>query len=153
MDHAKAPSDDLAFRVMNEIGIISQLGSTLFERVLPAGMTIAQFSVLNHFVRLGGPKRPTDLARAFQVAKATMTSTLGRLEGKGLVRIVADASDGRGRLVAITDEGRAMRDRSIAALGPALAELAERIGTEPLAAALEPLQAIRTGLDGMRSAP
>ena len=44
-------NDPLAFRVMNEIGIISQLGATLFERVMPDGMTLAQFTVLNRFVQ------------------------------------------------------------------------------------------------------
>lgn len=44
-------SDRVAFRVMNEIGIIDQLGTTLFERAMPHGLTLPQFIVLNHFVR------------------------------------------------------------------------------------------------------
>ena len=78
-------SDPLAFRVMNEIGIIDQLGSTLFERSMPFGLTLPQFVVLNHFVRVGGHRSPVELASAIQVTKATMTSTLQRLERKGFV--------------------------------------------------------------------
>ena len=43
----------LYFQMFNEIGIISQLSSNRLERVLPEGMSIAQFSLLNHLVRLG----------------------------------------------------------------------------------------------------
>lgn len=145
-----ASDADLLFRVFNEVGIIAQLSSTAFERVMPEGMTLAQFTILNHFVRLGGSRRPSDLARAFQVTRATMTSTLQRLEPKGLVRIVADDSDGRGRLVEITDAGRAMHADCIARLAPVLEDLLAQIGRAPFAAALAPLAEIRTRLDALR---
>jgi DNA-binding MarR family transcriptional regulator len=89
--------DPLAFRVLNEIGIIDQLGTTLFERAMPHGLTVPQFVVLNHFVRLGGDKTPMALAEALQVTKATMTSTLQRLEQKGFIAVTPDPHDGRGR--------------------------------------------------------
>ena len=38
--------DPIAFRVMNEIGIIDQLGRTIFERAMPHGLTVSQFVVL-----------------------------------------------------------------------------------------------------------
>lgn len=145
-----ASDADLLFRVFNEVGIIAQLSSTAFERVMPEGMTLAQFTILNHFVRLGGRRRPSDLARAFQVTRATMTSTLQRLEPKGLVQIVPDDSDGRGRLVEITDAGRAVHADCIARLAPVLDGLLERIGRTPFAAALAPLTEIRTRLDALR---
>mgnify|MGYP002781193073 CR=1 FL=1 len=145
-----APTQTL-FRVLNEIGIISQLAGNAFERVMPDGMTLAQFTVLNHFVRLGGPKRPSELARAFQVTKATMTSTLHRMEGKGLVAIVSDDSDGRGRLVTITDAGRAMHAACIGRLAPVLEDLRAAIGDAPFAAVLAPLAQIRETLDRLRS--
>jgi DNA-binding MarR family transcriptional regulator len=147
---APASDADLLFRVFNEVGIIAQLSSTAFERVMPEGMTLAQFSILNHFVRLGGRKRPSDLASAFQVTRATMTSTLQRLEPKGLVEIVADESDGRGRLVAITDAGRAMHADCLQRLGPLLADILAQVGRGPFAAALAPLAEIREKLDRMR---
>src|SRR3712207_5255456 len=58
----RADQDPLAFRVFNEIGIIEQLSRTMFERVMPDGLTVPQFSVLNHFVRLGGERSPAQLA-------------------------------------------------------------------------------------------
>ncbi len=151
MTRPKSTGDaDLLFRVFNEVGIIAQLSSTAFERVMPDGMTLAQFTILNHFVRLGGRRRPSDLARAFQVTRATMTSTLQRLEPKGLVNIIADESDGRGRLVEITDAGRAIHADCLARLAPVLASLLQTIGSAPFAAALAPLTEIREKLDRMR---
>ena len=77
-----------AFELFNEIGIINQLATTMFERVLPKGMTQAQFTVLNHFVRLGHQERsPAQLAFAFQVTRPTMTSTLSRMERAGLILV------------------------------------------------------------------
>jgi len=151
MTRPKTTSDaDLLFRVFNEVGIIAQLSSTAFERVMPDGMTLAQFTILNHFVRLGGRRRPSDLARAFQVTRATMTSTLQRLELKGLVSIIADESDGRGRLVEITDAGRAIHADCLSRLAPVLDSLLDAIGSAPFAAALAPLTEIREKLDRMR---
>lgn len=54
-------TDAVAFRVMNEIGIIDQLERNLFERVLPHDLTVPQFIVVNHFVRLGGDRSPHEL--------------------------------------------------------------------------------------------
>ncbi|MBM3523405.1 MAG: MarR family transcriptional regulator [Alphaproteobacteria bacterium] len=142
--------DPPAFRALNEIGIISQLATTTFERAVPEGMTIAQFSVLNHFVRLGGTRTPSALARAFQVSKGTMTSTLGRLVEKGLIEIVPDEIDARAKQVAITAAGRRMREACVAALAPALAELTRRVSPDTLAALLPLLAELRTTLDAMR---
>jgi DNA-binding MarR family transcriptional regulator len=142
--------DDPVFRVFNEVGIIAQLGSTLFERVMPTGMTIAQFTVLNHFVRLGGVKRPSELASAFQVSRGTMTSTLSRLEAKGLVSSTADGTDGRGRLVSITDAGTVMRETCLAALQPVIVKLTAALGIDVFEAALPSLITMRRELDNMR---
>ncbi|KAA2236856.1 hypothetical protein [Salinarimonas soli] len=46
-------SAPLAFRVFNEIGIVERLSRTMFDRVMPDGLALPQFVVLNHFVRLG----------------------------------------------------------------------------------------------------
>ena len=56
-------NDPATFQLFNEIGIIQQLVNTRFERALPDGLTASQFGVLNHFVRLGGERAPSDLGR------------------------------------------------------------------------------------------
>lgn len=142
--------DPLAFRVLNEVAIINQLASRAFENALPAGLSLAQFSVLNHLVRLGDDRTPARIAAAFQVPRPTMTHTLGRLAAAGLVRLVPDPDDGRGKRVRLTPEGTAMRARAVAATAPLLAGLGEAV-PEPLLASLLPLLAdLRARLDAAR---
>lgn len=144
------PADDPVFAVLNEIGICAQLSANAFERVMPDGMTLAQFVVLNHFVRLGGARRPGELARAFQVTKSTMSSTLARLEAKGLIRRRADAADGRAASVEIAEAGRRMRARCLAALAPEIGALRARLGAEIFERVLPDLRRLRADLDAHR---
>lgn len=141
-------SDPIAFEVFNEIGIIEQLARNRVERVLP--ITLAQFSILNNFVRLGGERSPAGLADAFQVTRQTMTSTLGRLEAAGLVAIRPDPDDGRAKIVSITDAGRAIRQRCLDAQAPLLAELQALLPEAELAALLPGLRRLRVLLDSNR---
>lgn len=144
-------TDPLSYRVFNEIGIIDQLTSHAFSQVLPGRMTIAQFGVLNHFVRLGHDFRtPAQLASAFQVSRPTMTSTLSRLEREGLVAIVSDPDDGRGKRVSITAQGRRIRDECVARLGEPLAEVEARIPSQLFEQLLPLLTRLRQILDQMR---
>jgi DNA-binding MarR family transcriptional regulator len=144
--------DPIAFRVLNEIGIISQLAGTLFERAMPDGMTLAQFSVLNHFVRLGGVRSPNELARAFQVTKSTMTSTLKKLEARGCIVVRPDPADSRRKCVSITAKGTRARNTAIARLGPFLERLAAHDVAASFPAILQPLTDLRIWLDRQRQA-
>ncbi|MGC1469785.1 MAG: MarR family transcriptional regulator [Sphingorhabdus sp.] len=144
-------SDPLAFEFFNEIGIIDQLIGTMLTNALPTGMTKAQFTVLNHFVRLGlTEKSPADLASAFQVRRPTITSTLARMENAGLVSIRADPRDARGKLVSLTPAGRDMRERCITALGSIAPALEPIIADAEMQALLPTLRKLRVGLDKLR---
>ena len=140
----------LYFRLFTEIGIIAQLSGNKLERVLPEGMSLAQFSVLNHFARLGGAWSPSRLAAAFQVTKGAMTNTLQRLEGQGFVKIVADAADARAKLVEITDAGRRAREAAILATWPIIAQMAALVSATDVKAALPFLESLRKVLDENR---
>ena len=145
------PDDPLAFRVFNEIGIIDQLASHGFSQVLPGRMTPAQFTVLNHFVRLGHTWRtPAQLASAFQVSRPTITSTLSRLERAGLIRIDPDPDDGRAKRVSLTAKGRAMREECIARLAAPLADVERNVPPELLEQLLPLLSQLRQIIDRMR---
>jgi len=138
------------FRLFNEIGIIAQLSGNKLERVLPDGMSMAQFSVLNHFCRLGGAWSPTRLAAAFQVTKGAMTNTLQRLEAQGFVTIQADDEDARAKIVEITDAGRSAREAAIRATGPIMMQLAGLLPLADVKAALPFLEFVRITLDANR---
>lgn len=145
--------EDLAhlyFRMFTEIGIIAQLSGNSLERVLPEGMSLAQFGVLNHFVRLGGAWAPSRLAAAFQVTKGAMTNTLQRLEAQGFVKVTDDPKDARAKLAEITETGRKAREQAIRAIGPVMAGITADIPPADVKAALPFLENLRKILDARR---
>jgi DNA-binding MarR family transcriptional regulator len=121
---------------------------------MPHGLTISQFSVLNHFVRLEGTapleKNIGALARAFQVSKATMSGVVANLERKGFVTLRPDPQDGRGRLVAITPAGRQAREQSVAAIQPHLDRIRAALPDGALEGLLPGLVQLRRHLDENR---
>lgn len=135
----------------NEIGIISQLAGNAFQRVLTDDMTLAQFSVLNHFVRLGKPETPAHLARSFQVTKGAMTNTVKKLQQRGLVSVNPHPHDGRVKLVFITEEGRRCQADSLQALLPLLQKLQATVQPVGMTQALPLLREIRRYLDQERN--
>jgi len=141
-----SPQDPALFALLNEIGIIEQLARNRFERAQPDGLRLPHFAVLNHLVRLGDGKTPGQLARAFQLTKATMTNTLQRLEARGLVRVAPDPLDARAKRVFLTEEGRARREAAVAFTAEDLVGLAATSGIEA-GALLPPLRALRMALD------
>lgn len=140
----------LAFRFFNEIGIINQLSTAILNARLPEGLHVSHFSVLNHLSRLGDGKTPLSLASAFQVTKGTMTHTLSALSERGLVRLAPHATDGRSKLVFLTEEGRAFHRRAIDGLGPVFQMLEDKIDFSALIEVLPLLQEVREVLDESR---
>ena len=144
--------DELAlFQLFNEIGIINQLSSTAFERVLPHGLTQAQFTVLNHFIRLDlDDSTPARLASALQVTRGTLTSTLRRLEQKGFITLLPAPDDGRSKRVRLTPAGRKAREDAITATIPLLQRLSGSLTRQEIDTLLPRLQGLRIWLDQNR---
>jgi DNA-binding MarR family transcriptional regulator len=90
------------------------------------GLTPARFSALAT-LRYAGPQRVGELAALEGVAQPTMTRLVGKLEDEGLVVREHDAADGRGSVVALTGDGRALvrraRARKIAWVARAIREV------------------------------
>lgn len=141
------------FRLFNEIGIIEQLSRTMFEARLPPGFVLAQFSVLNHLVRVGDGRTPLAIARAFQVPKTSMTHSLSVLERQGLISIRKNPKDGRSKLVHITDAGRKFRQDAIDSLAPDLKRIAAAVPPDIVARLLPDLEVLRKFLDTDRDEP
>ena len=140
------------FKLFNEIGIINQLSTSAFTRVLAPDLNPTEFEVLNHFVRVGRDASPSHLAKAFQVTKPSMTAILAKLERKGYVEIVASTEDRRQKIVTITDAGRSARERGVQATAPLARILLEHQDATALADVLPTLQALREFLDQQRNA-
>ncbi len=147
---APAPKDRPDVQVFTEIGIIDQLVTNRLERVLPQGLSHAQFGVLTHFARRGGQESPAQLAKAFQVTKGAMTNTLQRLEAQGFIRIEADAADGRRKQVSITPKGLEAHDAGLMAMRPQMEAMRSAFTDTEFRAALPFLTALRTWLDENR---
>lgn len=139
------------FGFFNEIGIIEQLARTEMERVLPDGMKISHFGVLNHMVRLGLTESPADLASAFQVTRPSMTNTIQKLASKGYVTVDSDPNDGRGKLVLITEKGKQARNAAIEALAPLFEQLVSDLGLKIFSDTKPTLEAVRVYMDEQRS--
>jgi DNA-binding MarR family transcriptional regulator len=144
--------DPPLFALLNEVAIIEHLARNRLERVLPDGLRASHFVVLNHLTRLGDGRSLARIARAVQVERPAMTNTIQKLEARGLVRVGPHPRDGRGKLVFLTDAGRAARAACVAAGHAAIAPVAEGIAPEELLAALPLLRRLRAALDRARDA-
>lgn len=149
----KEQAGALVFGFFNEIGIVSQLASALFTRLIPLGLHLSHFIVLNHLARLGDGRTPLQIANALQVTKATMTHTLTVLGRHGFIAIEPHPTDRRSKLVMLTPEGRAFRDDAIARLAPAFQFVIEGVSADELLAALPVLEKVRKLLDAERDTP
>lgn len=138
------------FALFNEIGIIEQLSRAFLEKQLPDGLIAPHFGVLNHLIRVADGPTPLALARAFQVPKTTMTHTLSGLVKHGLVTMRPNPDDARSKQVWLTDAGRALRERTITALGPDFQNIAAALPPDKVAAVLLILQELRIYLDQNR---
>jgi len=140
---ARALKDRPDVQVFAEIGAIDQLATLRIERVLPDGLTHAQFVVLNHLVLRGQAFTPVQLARTFQVTKAAMTNTVQRLAAAELIKVESDASDGRKKLVSITPKGVAAQERCLMAVRPMIEGLRRVFSEDDFEKVLPFLQALR----------
>jgi DNA-binding MarR family transcriptional regulator len=140
----------VAFDFFVEIAVIDQLVGTEMARVLPDGVSMASFSLLNHLLSKGGSDSPVRLAQALQVTKGAITAMLKRLEARGLVVLSADPRDGRGKIVSLTPDGLRARNDAVTALDPLLATFLGAFPEPDLAAALPLLKRVRLDLNRRR---
>ncbi len=139
-------NDALAVSLFSEILAVDQLARHNVAKVLPKGMELSHFSVLNHLAHIGHERTPAQLARVFHLTRGAMTNTLGKLEWAGWVHIRPDWDDARRKLVSISPTGLAARDEAVAAMIPMIADIVEKIGTDRVRAALPVLRELRARL-------
>lgn len=141
-------NEDIAVALFGELFMADQLARSRLSKVLPKGMELSHFGVLNHLARLGEERTPAQLARSFHVTRGAMTNTLARLEWAGHVHIRPDWDDARRKFVAISPSGRAARDAAVQAIAPIIAELVNDLGAERVRSVLPVLRELRTRLEG-----
>lgn len=100
------------------IGRLHRLGLLLTQRLCLVyaryGLSEGEFDVLAALRRAGEPfeRAPGELAVHTMVTTGAMTKRIDRLERAGLVARRRSATDGRGRVVALTPAGRELIDRA-----------------------------------------
>lgn len=144
---------DLArlFTLFNEIGIISQLSSNAFERAMPDGMTLSQFTVLNWFTRVDQVASPGRLASALMVSKGAMTNTLKKLAQKQFVEVVVDSNNGREKRVSLTAQGVEQHARCLQSASQLMHSVSSNVDLADLDEQISQLQLIRKFLDEHRN--
>ena len=141
-------SNALAVALFSEILTNDQLIRSRLSRVLPKGMEVSHFAVLNHLARTGGERSPAQLARSFHVTRGAITNTLSKLEGAGHVHIRPDWEDARRKKVSISPSGCRARDAAISAITPMVSELIADLGEDRVRASLPVLRELRAKLEG-----
>jgi len=147
---AGLPGDPDLFSVLTEIHMIAHLSTTAFERRLAGALTMAQFGVLNHLLRLGEKETIGELASAFQLTQPTMSSTVKRLVAKGFVEIIPDKDDRRIKRVSITRAGRAARTKAVKTVAPHIAAVQGDAPHSDWARTLKALTSLRIFFDARR---
>lgn len=139
-------SNNLAATLFSEILAVDQLARANVAKVLPKGMELSHFSVLNHLVHSGAERSPGELAKTFHLTRGAMTNTLGKLEWNGWVHIRPDWDDARRKMVAISPAGMSARNAAIQAISPLIAQIVKDIGPMRVRAALPVLREMRQRL-------
>lgn len=137
----------LAVMLFSEILTADQLLRNKLGRVLPKGMEISHFSVLNHLAAKSSERTPAQLAKSFHLTRGAMTNTLSKLEWAGHVHIRPDWDDARRKLVSISPSGRAARDAALLKMGPVISEIVGDMGADRLSTVLPILRDLRLKLE------
>ena len=140
-------AEDIAVALFGELFMADQLARNRISKVLPKGMELSHFSVLNHLARIGDERTPAQLAKSFHVTRGAMTNTLTKLEWAGHVHIRPDWEDSRQKFVAISPSGRAAREAALAGVVPLIAEVVQAIGADRVRALLPVLREMRIKLE------
>lgn len=137
---------NLAVSLFSEILTADQLARDRLGKVLPKGMEISHFSVLNHLAHSSEEKTPAQLAKSFHVTRGAMSNTLNKLEMSGYIHIRPDWDDARRKQITISPAGRQAKDQALVSMAPLLENVVSDLGEERVRAALPLLRELRLRL-------
>ena len=140
-------SRTLAISLFSEILTVDQLLRNSLAKVLPKGMELSHFAVLNQLANIGTERTPAQLAKSFHVTRGAMTNTLAKLEMAGYVHIRPDWEDARRKLVAISPAGQQARTTALASVSPIVSGLIDDIGSDKVKLVLPILRELRQRLE------
>lgn len=136
----------LAIMLFGEILGTEQILRNRLSKIMPNGMEISHFSVLNHLAWRDVERTPAQLAETFNVTRGAMTNTLSKLEWAGYIHIRPDWDDARRKIVNISPAGKMARETAINAIAPMITKVVEEFGEDRTKAALPILRELRRQL-------
>lgn len=141
-----AKTQNIAVSLFSELLAVDQLARSAVAKVLPKGMELSHFMVLNHLAHSTNERSPAQLARSFHLTRGAMTNTLAKLEWAGWVHVRPDWDDARRKMVSISPSGIAARDAALSAIAPLISDVVQTVGEDRVTDALPVLRALRSRL-------
>ena len=135
--------NSLAVSLFGEILALDQLVRARLAKVLPKGMELSHFSVLNQLSHTKIERTPAQIAKSFRVTRGAITNTLNKLELSGYIHIRPDWDDARRKMVSISPAGIVARNNALTAVTPIINELVSEMGEERLKAIVPILRELR----------
>ena len=135
--------NSLAVSLFGEILALDQLVRNRLAKVLPKGMELSHFSVLNQLSHTKIERTPAQIAKSFRVTRGAITNTLNKLELSGYIHIRPDWDDARRKMVSISPAGIVARNNALTAVTPIINELVSEMGEERLKAIVPILRELR----------
>ena len=135
--------NSLAVSLFGEILALDQLVRARLAKVLPKGMELSHFSVLNQLSHTKIERTPAQIAKSFRVTRGAITNTLNKLELSGYIHIRPDWDDARRKMVSISPAGIVARNNALAAVTPIINELISEMGEDRLKAIVPILRDLR----------
>ena len=139
--------NSLAVPLFGEILALDQLVRNRLAKVLPKGMELSHFSVLNQLSHTNNERTPAQIAKSFRVTRGAITNTLNKLELSGYIHVRPDWEDARRKMVSISPAGLVARNNALAAVTPIIEDLARDMGEERLKAIVPILRELRQKLE------
>ena len=140
------PTNSLAITLFSEVLAADQSIRNALSRVLPKGMELSHFSVLNTLARGSNERSPAQLAQTFGVTRGAMTNTLSKLEWAGYIHVRPDWDDARRKMVAISPSGLAARDQAMATIAPLIDAALSEVDSDDVRKTVPVLRALRSKL-------
>ena len=135
--------NSLAVSLFGEILALDQLVRNRLAKVLPKGMELSHFSVLNQLSHTKTERTPAQIAKSFRVTRGAITNTLNKLELSGYIHVRPDWDDARRKMVSISPAGIVARNSALTAVTPIINELVSKMGEERLKAIVPILRELR----------
>ena len=139
--------NSLAVSLFGEILALDQLVRNRLAKVLPKGMELSHFSVLNQLSHTKTERTPAQIAKSFRVTRGAITNTLNKLELSGYIHVRPDWDDARRKMVSISPAGIVARNSALTAVTPIINELVSEMGEDRLKAIVPILRELRQKLE------